>query len=725
MKPKPLHPTSSVLDPAIEPERYELFAGPAYNFSFGRRSFFKALGGGIVVVSICATAKAQESGGGRGRGGRAMPQEIGAWLHIDAKGAVTVYTGKVEVGQNARTSLTQAVAEELGAPLTSIELVMGDTERTPYDAGTFGSMTTPQMLSQLRRVSAAARQLLPAGRWEQIDFAELAKKQIVAKAVTGSGRPKPTAEWTVLGTSVKKVHGREIVTGQHRYTSDIKLPGMLYGRVLRPERFNATLVSFDSTAAEKMPGVTIIRDGDFAGVAAPTMSAAATAVSALKAQWKADPQTSSRTLFADLKRPEQTGGGGGRESSADRGGGNETGSVDKAIAEAAHKLESTYTIAYIAHVPLEPRAAVAEWNGDKLTVWTGTQRPFGVQGELAQALHIPEQNIRVLMPDTGSAYGGKHTGEAAIEAARLAKAAGKPVKLVWTREEEFTWAYFRPSGVIDVRSAVDQNGRITAWEFHNYNSGASGINTLYDVPNRKIQFHATKYPLRQGSYRGLAATANHFARESHMDELAALAGVEPLEFRLRNLKDERFKAVLQAAADRFGWGKHKAGAGVGFGIAGGFEKGSYVAACAEVRCEPGRAVTNGFTQIVPRVVRVVESFECGAVVNPDHLKMQVEGSIVQGLGGALFESIDFDNGRILNPHFASYRVPRFRDTPEIEVVLVDRRDLPSAGAGETPIVAIAPAIANAIFAATGERIRSMPLSPGVLPGRPATSGAAL
>ncbi len=696
-----------VNEPAIEPERYELFTGPAYKFAFGRRSFFKALGGGIVIVSICAKAKAQESGGGRGRGGRAMPQEIGAWLHIDAKGAVTVYTGKVEVGQNARTSLTQAVSEELGAPLTAIELVMGDTARTPYDMGTFGSMTTPQMLSQLRRVSAAARQLLPAGGWEQINFAELAKTQTILKAPTGAGRPKPTSEWTVLGTSVKKVHGREMVTGQHRYTSDVKLPNMLYGRVLRPDRFNATLTSLDSSAAKDLPGVTVVHDGDFVGIAAATPSTAASAIGALKAQWKADPQTSSRTLFADLRQPIATGG------SAERGSANETGSIANAMAGAEHKLETTYTIAYIAHAPLEPRAAVAEWNGDKLTVWTGTQRPFGVQGELAQAFHVPEEDVRVIMPDTGSGYGGKHTGEAAIEAARLAKAARKPVKLVWTREEEFTWAYFRPSGVIDVRSAIDKNGRLIAWEFHNYNSGSSGINTLYDVPNRKIQFHPTKYPLRQGSYRGLAATANHFARESHMDELAAVARIEPLDFRLRNLKDERFKAVLQAAADRFDWSKRKSVAGTGFGIAGGFEKGSYVAACAEVRCDPGKA---------PRVVRVVEAFECGAVVNPDHLKMQIEGSIVQGLGGALFESIEFDNGRILNPHFATYRVPRFSDTPEIEVVLVDRKDLPSAGAGETPIVTVAPAIANAIFAATGERIRSTPLKPGA--PAPSSVGAA-
>jgi nicotinate dehydrogenase subunit B len=672
----------------LEPERYELVAGPAYNFSFGRRSFFKTLGGGIVVASLLRRAAAQESGGGRGRGGRNAPQEIGAWLHIDANGAVTVYTGKVEVGQNARTSLTQCVAEELGAPLSSIEVVMGDTERTPYDMGTFGSMTTPQMVPQLRRVAAAARQLLPDQPWKSIDFAKIAGDKTIVKGTAAAGRTKQTSAWTVMGTSIPKVHGRDFVTGAHRYTTDVKLDGMLHGRVLRPERFNSTLVSLDKSGAQA--GVTVVHDGDFAGVAAPTPAAASAALASLKAQWRSEPQTSTKTLFADLRKP-----------TGERASRNEAASVDKELAASKWKLDATYTVAYIAHAPLEPRSAVAVWNGDKLTVWTGTQRPFGVQGELAQAFYIPEQNIRVIMPDTGSGYGGKHTGEAAIEAARLAKAAGKPVKLVWTREEEFTWAYFRPAGVIDVRAGVDEKGRLTAWEFHNYNSGSSGINTMYDVEKRRIEFHSSNSPLRQGSYRGLAATANHFARECHMDELAVLAGVEPLEFRLRNLKDERFRAVLEAAAARFGWGKRKPGAGTGFGIAGGFEKGSYVAACAEVRCEAGKE---------PKVIRVVESFECGAIVNPDHLKMQVEGSVVQGLGGALFEAIDFADGKILNPHFAQYRVPRFRDVPEIEIVLVDRKDLPSAGAGETPIVTVAPAIANAIHAATGERRRTMPLN---------------
>src|SRR5581483_4348930 len=238
---------------------------------------------------------------------------------------------------------------------------------------------------------------------------------------------------------------------------------------------------------------------------------------------------------------------------------------------------ATYTIAYIAHAPLEPRAAVAQWENGKLTVWTGTQRPFGVRGELAQAFEMPESRIRVIVPDTGSGYGGKHTGESAIEAARLAKAAGKPVKLVWTREEEFTWAYFRPAGVIEVTGGVQQDGTLTAWEFHNYNSGGAAIRTPYAVPHQHIEFHPTDSPLRQGSYRALAATANHFARESHMDDLAHAVGMDPLAFRLKNLQDERLRAVFQAAADRFGWGKAQPAPGQGFGIAGGLEKGGYVA----------------------------------------------------------------------------------------------------------------------------------------------------
>ncbi len=485
-----------------------------------------------------------------------------------------------------------------------------------------------------------------------------------------------------------KTNARDFVTGGHQYASDLKRPGMLYGRILRPASFSATLNTLDDSSASRMAGVKVIRDGDFVGVVAPDEFIAQKAVESLRATWNEQKQISSPELFAYLKtHPTES-----KEAPASK----------SSNSNGAKALAGTYTVAYIAHVPLEPRAAVAEWNGSKLTVWTGTQRPFGVRTELAEAFKLPEEAVRVIVPDTGSAYGGKHSGECAIEAAKLAKAAGKPVKLIWTREEEFTWAYFRPAGVIDVKSSVTPEGSISSWEFVNYNSGPSGLPSPYNAAESNIRFQPTEYPLRQGSYRGLAATANHFARESHIDELAASAGIEPLAFRLKNLKDERVRAVLIAATQSFGWHKAKASPGHGYGLACGMEKGSVFACCAEISVTPDRQI---------KIERVTEAFECGAIVNPEHLKNQVEGAIVMGIGGALFEAIDFANGRILNPHLAEYRVPRFRDVPVIDVVLVDRIDLPPAGAGETPIMGIAPALANALFQATGERIRSMPIAP--------------
>jgi isoquinoline 1-oxidoreductase len=655
-----------------------------------------------------------------------MPQELSAWLHIDEKGEVTVYTGKVEVGQNVRTSLSQAVAEELRLPVASIRLVMADTDLVPFDMGTFGSNSTPGMAPQLARVAAAARELLVERASEELKaergalvvadgnvtdlatkssrtFGELTKGQKLTKTVSGDARSTPAADWKLLGTSVPKVDGRAIVTGRQKYSSDVNLPGMLHGKVLRSPLLNGTLASVDVQAAVAMPGVTVVHDGPFVGVAAPDEQLAGQALAAIKAEWNYPPQPSAKDLYKDLKaaRGEARGFGGGR--------GQNRGSIERGLAEADHKVEASFTIAYIAHAPLEPRAAVAEWKDGKLTVWTGTQRPFGVRGELMDAFRLPLDRVRVIVPDTGSGYGGKHTVETAVEAARLAKSAGKPVKLVWTREEEFTWAYFRPAGVIDVNAAVKKEGALTAWEFHNYNSGASAIQPLYEVPNLRVEFHSSRSPLKQGSYRALAATANTFARESVMDELAHAAGIDPLEFRLKNLKEARLRAVLEAAAKQFGWKSGRLENGRGFGIAGGSEKGSYVATCAEVAVD--RA--SGKVQIS----RLVTAFECGAVRNPDHLKNQIEGAVVMGLGGALFEAIEFEDGKILNNRFSRYRVPRFSDVPlaALETVLVDRKDLTSAGAGETPIIAVAPALGNAIFHATGLRLRSLPMLPKGLP----------
>jgi isoquinoline 1-oxidoreductase len=382
--------------------------------------------------------------------------------------------------------------------------------------------------------------------------------------------------------------------------------------------------------------------------------------------------------------------------------------VDQALAIAQIRLDATYRTAYIAHVPLETRVAVADWADDgRLTIWTGTQVPFGVREEVAAALAIPEGSVRVIVPDFGGGFGGKHAGEVAIEAARLARATGAPVKVRWSREDEFRHGYLRPAAVIDIRAGADRDGRLAAWQMTNLNSGTFGLEGAYDVPNQRLDYQAAESPLRQGSYRGLAATANHFARESAMDEVATALEIDPLELRLSHLGDERLATAFREVAQRIGWTRER-DRGVGLGIAGGIEKDARVATAVELRVGEDR---------VPALTRMVTAFDCGRIVNPDALRNQVEGAISMGLGGALFEAVHFERGGVLtNASMTGYRVPRITDLPAIEVVLLDQPDLPSAGAGETPIMAVAPAIANAIFDATGVRLRDLPLIPdGRLP----------
>ena len=707
----------------LEPERYEFSAAPIHQFELARRDFFKLLGAGIAVFAIAKDAiTAQETAPGhRSFHSEELPKDISAWLHVGEDGSVTGFTGKAEIGQNIRTELAQTIADELRVPFESVRMVMADTALTPFDAGTFGSRTTPTMTPQLRRVAAVARDLLvgvAAKEWNvapggllaadakvtdpatgrSLKYGELARGKALAQNLPAEDPITPATQWTVAGKAIPKVDGRAFVTGRHEYTPDLRPAGTLYGKVLRPPSFGATLTSFRQDETNAMPGVFVVRDGDFVGAAAPTEREAQAALDAVKAEWKEVQQISNKELFAFLKQNAAT-------KTEDRFR-KQKGSVEEGLASAARRLDATYTVAFIAHAPLEPRAAVAQWEDGKLTVWTGTQRPFANRDELAAVFHLPESSVRVIVPDTGSAYGGKHTSDAAIEAARLARAAGRPVKVVWTREEEFTWAYFRPAGVIEVKSGIASDGTLTAWEFHNYHSGASGIETPYAVANQRTEYHAVPLILRSGSYRGLAATANHFAREMHMDALADAAKMDPLDFRMKNLSDARLRAVLEAAARPFGWPRKKTQEGQGFGFACGDEKGSYVATCAEVAVDKKSGAV--------RVVRLVEAFECGAIVNQDGLRNQVVGAMIQGLGGALFEAIEFENGRIENPRFSSYRVPRFRDVPEIEAVLLDRKDITSAGAGETPIIAVAPAIGNAIFDATGVRLNNLPMVPNGL-----------
>jgi isoquinoline 1-oxidoreductase len=643
-----------------------------------RRDYFDVLGDGAVFVLPPGAA----APGMWARTG-------GAWLHIDAAGTVTAFTGKVEVGQGTRRALRLIVAEELETALENVRLVMGDTDLCPWDIGTFGSMSMPTAASDLQRVAAAAREGLSRGP-------ELVPGVRRAEVVEHDVRLTPATDWHLAGHGVAR-GDPAAVTGAKRFTSDLSRPGMGHARILRPPQFGAHLRSADVAVARAMPGVTVVVDGDFVGVVAPSPGAARRAIEAIHAEWDPVETVSEADLVSHLRaHPAEVEGWGGTYA-------HESGDYERAITSAPVRLSRTYTTPYIAHAPLETRVALAEWEEDRLTVWTGTQRPFGVRSALAEALGVRDDRVRVIVPDTGAGFGGKHAADVAIATARLARAAGSPVKLQWTREEEFTWAYFRPAAVIDVTAGATTDGAITAWEFTNINSGSAGIGVPYDIPNQRIRFQPADSPLTQGPYRALAATANTFARESFIDELADALHVDPLQLRLSHLRDERLADVVRAAADRFEWDRSSNEQGGGAGIAAGSEKGGRVATCVEVRVDGARL----------HIMRVVTAFECGAIVDPDNLRNQVVGATIMGLGGALFEAVHFAEGRILNPRFSQYRVPRFGDIPPIEVVLVDRPDLPSAGAGEAPIMTIAPALANAIFAATGNRIRQLPLLEGL------------
>lgn len=691
---------------------------PIIRGGISRRTFVQLLGTGLLITVTEGIASGQRRRGGFGGGGRPIP--VAARVHVNLDGTISVMTGKVEEGQGPRAQLSQAAAEELRVNVDCIRLIMSDTALVPDDGITAGSRTTPSTVPAVRQGAAAARELLTrlaARQWnvdagtlvvrdgvirndatgKTVSYSDLAKSGDVDEAfkqsVASDVALTPVDQWKTMGTSVARPNGRDIVTGAHKYPSDVVRPNMLYGKILRAPSYGATLESIDLSKAQAMKDVLVFREGQFVGCAAPSSHLARQALEAIAktASWKTVPQVSSKEVHAHLKKNSR----GGRP--------NTRGSVEKALAEASKVLSETYEVAYVQHTPMEPRAAVAEWQDGKLTVWTGVDGPQRNQGSIASALGVPSERVRVIVPDMGGGFGGKHTGEAAEEAARLARAFGRPVAVHWTRAEEFTWAYCRPAAVIECKGGLDSKGALIAWDFTSINPGGSAIDTPYNIPNTSILSAGSDSPLRQGSYRCLGATANNFARESFMDELAVAAGADPLAFRMAHLDNSRIRAVLEEVARRFDWSRRRkqVTSEVGVGIACGTEKSSVVAACAQVRIDRRRGTI--------QVEHVCEAFECGPIQNPANLLSQVQGCITMGLGPALREELEFENGMITNATFAGYKAPRFKDLPKLDIHLMNKNDGPPAGGGETPIIAIAPAIANAVFSATGLRVRSMPM----------------
>jgi nicotinate dehydrogenase subunit B len=704
-----------------EESRSTTLRDPASRLSLDRREFVKLLGGGIIVVFGVEEPwlPGQES---RGRG---YPSDPNAYLRIGEDGRVAIYSGKIEMGQGVMTSLAQMAADELGVPLESIDMVMGDTDLCPYDSGTYGSMSTRFFGPALRAAAAEARAILvelaserlnvPAGqlavqngvvfagadRNARVTFAQLARGQRITRKLDRKVALKPVSEFTLMGKPVKRLDAVAKVTGKAQYAGDIRLQGMLYARILRPPAHGATLKTVDTSAAGKMPGVTVVKEEGLIAVLHEDPELAEKALRAVKAEFdvpkaKVDNDTIFDYLLRSAPQPHEV---------------EKKGDPAEGQRNASALFEHQYMDGYGAHAPIETHTALARVEGEKATVWASTQIPFPNQQQIAQALGFSPENVRVITPFVGGGFGGKSSpGLQAIEAARLARATGRPVQVAWSRAEEFFHDTFRPAAIVKIQSGINQAGRICLWNYRVYFAGARSAEQFYDVPNNLILSYGQwmgpttrVHPFAVGPWRAPGANINVFARESQIDIMAAKAKVDPLEFRLNNTSDQRMRRVLQAAADQFGWEKKASPSGRGYGIACGIDAGTYVAQIADVRVQKSTGKV--------KVKRIVCAQEMGIVINPEGARTQMEGCIMMGLGYTLSEDVRFKGGEILDRNFDTYELPRFSWLPEITATLVKNDDLSPQGGGEPAIVPVGAAIANAVFDATGARLFRLPMTP--------------
>lgn len=683
--------------------------------SMERRQFLKALGGGIIITFCLDSAAFSQ-----GRGGmRELPTDWNAFIRIGEDGRVTCYTGKIEMGQGIITSFAQMAAEELAVPLSSIDMVMGDTDLCPWDRGTFGSRSTKDFGPALRAAAAEARAVLvelaskrldaPAGQLETRDGAVWVKgsdQRVTYADLTGGKRIekhidaalKPHSQYTLSGTDQKRMDGLEKVTGKTKYTGDIHIPGMVYAKIVRPPAHGARLRSVDTSKAEKMSGVRIIREEELVAVLHERPDLAERALSTIKAEYdvpeaKVDEDSIYKHLSNILLQGEEIA---------------TAGDIEAGKKSASKTIEAIYTVPYVAHAPMETHTALARVEGNRVTVWASTQRPFGARGEVAAALGIPEENVRIITPHVGGGFGSKSRHGQVIEAARLAKLSGKPVQVAWTREEEFFYDTFQPAAFVSISSGLNPSNRIAFWDYSVNFAGDRASEMIYESPNVRVISYGGWYgapdahPFPTGAWRGPGANTNNFARESHIDMMAAAAGMDPLAFRLANLKEERLRRALNSAAERFGWSSTKLPEGRGRGVACTNYLGTCVAMMAEVEVD-------GQSGSVA-VKRVVCAQDMGEIINPEGAAMQIEGCITMGLGYALTEEVRFKGGDVLDRNFDSYEIPRFSWVPKIEVVLIDNPEMEPQGCGEPAITCMGAVLANAVFNATGARVNQIPMT---------------
>jgi len=700
------------------------FTDIARDFRLDRREFLKLAGGGIFILFTVGDSLALAEERARRGPGRALPTDFNAFLRIGEDGRVTCLTGKIEMGQGVITSLAQMLADELDVPRESVDMIMGDTDVCPWDMGTFGSMTTRFFGPPLRAAGAEARQVLlelaserfktpineltaengvifkKSNAEQRVTYAELTKGKRIQRHIAGKVELKKPSEFKIMGKPFKRADALEKVTGKAKYAGDIQLPGMLYAKILRPPAHGARPIEVDLSEVKKLKDVQVIQEGDFVAVLHKYPDEAEKALSKIKAKFsQPESDVDDKGIFDHLL------GAAPQGSVVSRGG-----NIPDGEKRAATIFEETYFNAYVAHSPMEPHTAVAKIEGDKATVWASTQTPFSAKDEVARTLGFPPENVRVITPFVGGGFGGKTSNLQVVEAARLAKLAGKPVQVAWSRKEEFFNDTFRPAAVVRIRSGITEKGRVSFWDYHVYSAGSRGSEHFYDIPHHSTIAYGSgwgggpgSHPFRTGPWRAPANNTNTFARESQIDVMAAKAGVDPFEFRMRHLRDKKMIRVLKTAAERFGWTPAKPPSGRGYGIACGIDSGTYVATIAEVEVDKN----SGHVQ----VRRVVCAQDMGLSINPEGAAIQMEGCVTMGLGYALTEGIHFKGGEILDLNFDTYEIPRFSWLPKIETVIIDDKDAPPQGGGEPAIITTGGVIANAIYDAIGVRLFHLPMTP--------------
>ena len=689
--------------------------------SIQRRDFLKYVGGGIVIAFTPLAACRNLSG--RYDSLNSLPEDFNAFLHIGEDGKVTCFTGKVEMGQGPMTALAQMMADELDVSFDSVKMVMGDTDLCPWDGGTWGSTSIREFGPEMRKAAAEARQVLielasellklPVSQLETADgmvrnrldnsmavsYGQLAKGQKIEKHIKEEPQVKKSSEFRIIGKPFSRVDSIQKVTGEAKYSGDIKIPGMMFARIVRPPSYGARLVSADTSEAEKTEGIQVVRDNDLVALLHENRDKVDEAI------------VKVRAVFEEVKMSvnDRNVRGHYLKTATKEDIINSKGDIEAGEKVSDIIVESEFYDGYVAHAPIEPHTAAAMIEGEKITVWASAQTPFLVRDAIMEKLNITADKVRVIIPFVGGGFGGKGDNPQAVEAARITKLTGKPVMVAWTREEEFFYDTLRPAALNKIRSGIDRDGKITFWDFSVYCAGDRGSETIYDVPNQRTAVYDQGddgpqiHPFAIGPWRAPANSNNTYARELQICLMAAKAGIDPLEFRLMNLKDEKMAVVLKAVAEKFGYIRGKGPSGRGYGIACGTDVGTWVALMAEVKVDS----TTGHV----KVVRVSCAQDMGMCVNPLGTILQIEGCVTMGMGYALTEELKFEGTRMLTGNYDNYEIPKFSWVPEIDAVILDRMDQPPHGGGEPAIICMGGVIASAIFDATGAVIYDMPITP--------------